>query len=227
MKLIQSKMITAIKENGLPPNETGIPTGNLTGCERSAMFIFEWVSEVNEIITNLNIVIYDLKRLPQIKPPFQVSPRDRLYLVIRTYFSEFFRFRECFADFLHGLKLAKILNKEEKNWYLNSFNTIFKNVIKLRNTMTHAQANWTGEDHLMLSLVESNYQFGNKLIGNATGECIDYTKAIGRVRENYIPIMIAEGNDASRILDQMTQGFAQILFEQMSSGNPNTESTEP
>ena len=39
--------------------------------------------------------------------------------------------------------------------------------------------------------------------------------------------MIAEGNDASRILDQMTQGFAQILFEQMSSGNPNTESTEP
>ena len=99
-------LIEAVDRDGLPIESGQINLGNIDDEFKLPLFFFYWVTESNEVIENLNLVLSDLRNLPTRYVILSGSPRKRYYLLVRLYFYEYYRFREIFNRVVRGLQIG-------------------------------------------------------------------------------------------------------------------------
>jgi len=83
---IMDIIATSIKTGRLHADSGVIELGILPKEAELPYFFFMWVSETNEVIENLNLVLSDLDLLKTGYFIFKESPRVRYTLLIRTFF---------------------------------------------------------------------------------------------------------------------------------------------
>lgn len=172
--------------------------------------IWLWINDINEIIENINLVLGDLKMLRDNPNLFQESlsgnPIVRYKLLTRTFFYEFFRFKECFNEFLGRLVNAGLLNSQVVKGIKSEFYKQFETAIKVRNTMIHSRYPWPGEPHLRLFVASSAESMGGALVDKETGAVIETVKVLSELAREAIQTIgaiIGESigeNRASRFL---------------------------
>ena len=123
---IQNKIINGIKRNGVDKESGNIPMQELEKHELIPYWIFLWMADNWEVIDNLNMILCDLEILGNSMTSFKGSPRKRFYLLVRTFFNEFYRFKDIYSIFLKKLKDHGLLDKktvnEVKDMFIEEFN---------------------------------------------------------------------------------------------------------
>jgi len=140
-------MLAAVKRDGPPIDSGVISIGQLDASLSTALFFFHWVFETNDVIGNINIVLSDMRELPENYIFLKGSPAPRFYLLVRTFFHEFYRFRETFGIFLKGASEREYLTREDVRTLRKSFHDAFAEIIAVRNTLVHDSPAWKGQDH--------------------------------------------------------------------------------
>jgi len=219
-KRIQPKMVAALENQGISP-EFELPMPPLEKDERCAWFILGWVVFVNEIIQNLNIILHDLVLLPHSYLPSRISPKARLHLLTRTYFYEFFRFRENLAEFLYGLRLAGVIDKSERKQLLAEFSKEFEEVIQIRNTMVHGHSKWKGEDHFLLSFATMLDNCGLYAVEKSSGTVLDLSKPLQNIVDKHVQVFHREGCKMPAVLQAITTQISEQLLPPETSFNPD------
>ncbi|WP_052494138.1 replication endonuclease [Nitrosospira sp. NpAV] len=111
LKRAMPLIMAAIERDGLPIESGLIDLGAVDKGLDVALFFFYWVSETNEIIENINAVLTDMRELPTNYAFLRGSPKTRYYLLVRTFFYEFYRFREIYHQVATPREAQTYLNK--------------------------------------------------------------------------------------------------------------------
>jgi len=181
LKQAPDLILESYKQHG-PPIESGIVSiENDDPSFKMAMFLFHWVSETNDIIDNLNLILSDLRDLPNDHVIIKGSPAKRFYLLLRTFFHEFYRFRETFNNFVKVAANCGHLNSEDVKPLRESFHNAFDGAINIRNTLVHDSPVWKGHDHFELSLFASAWELDMQMVWRETGETRDISYALSRI----------------------------------------------
>lgn len=85
---------------------------------------------------------------------------NRFYLLLRTYFYEFFRIREIFNRFINTLKVNELIDKNKAKIIRDTFYDAFKDSIKIRNFLVHTNFQCEGRRHVDLILTDCCHHFG-------------------------------------------------------------------
>jgi hypothetical protein len=152
--------VAAMKCDGLPDESGLINIGKVDEELDVALFLVRWIGEVNEIIENLNIVLIDMRELPCKYIFLKGSPKTRFYLLIRTYFYEFYRFRESFGRIMKAAANRCYIRLHEVPVAREAFYKVFENTIRMRNNLVHGTVFWKGRKHFDLSLLSSAREKG-------------------------------------------------------------------
>lgn len=209
---LNSLILDSIKRDGIPVNSGAfdIDSTKMNGDLDFAVFIVRWVSRVDEVIKNLNIILEDLRSLPRQYRLLAGHPVDRYYLLLRTYFYEFYRFREIHSQVIKESASRGFIEKPQVAIYRKTFHDAFKEVIEMRNALVHGAPIWIGEKNFALSLhrMASNAGYGLKNI--ETGEITDVKEALEDSCNHIHKIFSAEGNKMSKLIQQLIQWHIQI-----------------
>jgi len=142
-------------------------TVQLLGVDKSLdlpLFFFCWIGELNEIIGNLNLILTDLRVLPENYASLAGSPKDRFYLLVRTFFYEFQRFREIMNIVIKALQRRGVVKKENIGKMREEFNKCFEETFEVRNRFVHdVSPTWKGEKHFKLFLSEDKLSIDSAL----------------------------------------------------------------
>ncbi len=196
----------SVERDGLPIESGMIDLGVLPEELDLPYLVFSWIAETNEVIENLNLVLTDLHILGENYFRFEGSPRVRFYLLIRTFFYEFYRLKEIFIRTVSLLKKNGYMVKEDRNRIVDLFEEAFKPSVKLRGSLVHGSIVWKGKDHFELAVIGGlkdaglEHQFP-KLSGD-----VCFRKALHRLCEQSIEGMLNEGRAMSKII-QMTVDY--------------------
>lgn len=170
LKRVIPLLVESMERNGLPIDSGIINIRNIDDGLGLPLFFFHWIVESNGVIQNLNIVISDLRDLPHKYALLSGSPRLRYYLLVRTYFYEFYRFREIFNQAVRALQVGGYLKKSEVPEIRKTFHEAFEHTIEIRNAMVHGSFIWKGEKHFNLNVVGGAMELGRGLKSEDTGE---------------------------------------------------------
>ncbi|WP_341232502.1 hypothetical protein [uncultured Methylophaga sp.] len=182
-----NKILSSLENDGTPIESGIFSIGKLEGDDLFVYTIFIWCTSINEIIDSLNLVINDLISLPDNYLKWSGAPETRIYLLVRTYFNEFFRSREVFTEILHGLKSQGKLTKEEVKSIKSSYHIAVEGMIATRNRFVHSSPGWKGKDHFDLVLVEANREKGMSLASEEIRDILNNNC------QRFIPIFYSEG----------------------------------
>lgn len=215
LRSVVDKMTDAIINKGidLETGEIPFPIGNKTldKDEFIAFVMFDWITDINEVIDNFNIVISDIGMLTKLDANFEGSPYRRFHLLLRTYFYEFYRLREIFNRFVKTLKINNVIDKESANNIKATFHDAFKVSIQIRNNLVHTRVNWKGKKHQYLNLAWVSDRIGYLLLDKKSLEIITLQDAIKNIANDYIEILANEGNRIrlinQKIVDYLVDGL--------------------
>lgn len=107
MTTIQDKMMDAIERDGIDLETLKIPfpicSKTLERKEFIVYIMFEWIAETGLVIDSLNMILNDFKLLGISPDNFKGNIRTRFYLLIRSFYYEFYKFKETFNHFVNTL----------------------------------------------------------------------------------------------------------------------------
>lgn len=209
LSTFNDKMLGSLERDGPPIEDGGINLGKLNDDELFTYTVFLWVSEISEVIDNLNLILDDFSQLAESHVLFRGSPKKRYYLLIRVYFHEFYRSREIFSQVLHALKSQGRTTKEEIRFIRETFHDAFAETIEMRNNIVHGSPNWVGKEHYDLNLVGGAWDSGHALADKDTGEIWSLQEVLFNACKKQMPVLYAEGermrNVMQRIIDDVTE----------------------
>lgn len=186
-------LLAALKRDG-PPIESGvISIGQVDPPLSTALFFFRWISQTNKVVGNINIILSDMRELPENYILLRGSPATRFYLLVRTFFYEFYRFREIFNTFLKAASERGYLSREDVRSARKNFHDMFSEVIEIRNTLVHGFPIWKGQDHFDLIFFSSALEHNAQLVSKETGEVYDISHPLSKVCQKTADTLQAEG----------------------------------
>lgn len=217
------KMMLSLKENGPSVESCKYDIGKLNSDELFVYTIFIWFSEITDIIDNLNLILCDLSELPEKHLIFSGSPKQRFYLLIRTYFNEFYRTREIFAQILHGLKSQNRITKAEVKGIRKTYHDAFKDMHDLRNSFVHDSPDWHGKEHHDLVFIGSAWDMGKIFKHNETGEIWNIQDVLYNSCQKQTPILAEEGMRMQVTMQNLINIITDLLnpLTKRSSGTNN------
>lgn len=145
LKRANPLMLEALERDGVPIESGVFKLGKVDKETDVALIFFYWISDINEIVDNLNIVLSDLRALPVHYILLNGSPKVRYELLVRTFFYEFYRFRETHNQFVKVAGHRGFIEKKDVPRLRNLLHDAFKNIINLRNAFVHGDPVWTGK----------------------------------------------------------------------------------
>lgn len=193
-------MIANMERDGLPVESGQIDLGRLNPKQDLAYFFFMWVSETNEIIDHLNLTLLDLRALPRNIGILGGSPWTRYELLVRTFFHEFYRFRELLNTMLSSVAKRGIISKEELSIARAAFHGAIEGTIDLRNSIVHSGVRWHGQAHFDLNLVSIFHNRGQSLIDRQNGRKVSISKVLAKACSQSSKTLQAEGRHAALIM---------------------------
>ena len=197
LKRLGPLLIESMERDGLPIETGSIKLGRLDPKLDVAYFFFGWVSEANDIIGNLNLTIGDLRSLPRVHATLGGSPWVRYQLLVRTYFHEFYRFRELQNTALAAAVKRGYAARSELKVARRAFHDAVEEAIELRNSIVHASLTWKGQEHFDLNLASIFYNRGQTLICKDTGKEFAVDDALSRACEEMADALVYEGRKAA------------------------------
>jgi len=207
IKRVNGLILESIERDGVPIDSGlfDIDSTKIDGDISFALFIVRWVSKVEEVIKNLNIILSDLKLLPNNHHLLAGTPSDRYYLLLRTCFYEFYRFREIHNQIFKESANRGFIAGDQVAIHRKIFHDAFKEVIDLRNMLVHGSPVWKGESHIKLLMhgVATEMGFGLKNI--ESGKIIDVSEDLEDSCTLVYKTFSAEGNRMSKLISQLIQ----------------------
>lgn len=211
VQLLADSMVSAIQEGGLSMEEGTIDLGPLPPQLRFPFFFVRWFGQFDEIFQNLNLTLLDIEELHQKYVFLAASPRQRFYLLVRTYFYEFYRAREVFNSGLKGLVGHGIVKPENIRETRKMFHEAFEPAIKIRNTMVHGLARWSGYANSNLHFIGGVWEQGFAVHEIESGRRVELSSIIKSVADEYLPLLIDEANRLSDVLQAVLNECAKPL----------------
>lgn len=154
--------------------------------------IFTWVTNTNEILAGLNIIIHDIESFPTSYHTYRSgSVATRFELFLRMFFHEFYRFRETNAIILGALVKQEVIDKTISNQVKQTFHETFEQVIKIRNKMVHDKIEWDSKDHQILTVYDLLADSGYEMKHIETGKKLDIGTILEKRVSDFLPLMIA------------------------------------
>jgi hypothetical protein len=199
LKRLGPLMIESMQRDGLPTETGQINLGKLDPKLDVAYFFFMWVSETNEIIDHLNLVILDLRSLPKNLPLLGGAPWMRYEFLVRTFFHEFYRFRELLNTVLGAVAKRGHISKEELSTARAAFHGAIEQTIELRNSMVHSEVIWRGKRHFDLNLASIFYNRGQGLVNRRTGKEFSLEEALSKACNRTSRALQSEGRKAAHL----------------------------
>jgi len=204
-------MIAAMERDGLPIESGSINLGKVDQTLDVALFFFYWISNVNQIIENLNFVLADMRMLPTNYALLKGSPKTRYYLLVRMYFYEFYRFREIHNQIVKVAANRGYIERDEVPGVRNAFHNAFENTIELRNNLVHGSPVWKGKRHFDLNLVASAWERGLALQDRETGEIWDIGTVLQDICQHTGDSLRNEGIRMSKLLHDFVRIYVDII----------------
>lgn len=213
LKRFGPMMIEAMERDGLPIESGQINVGKVDERLDAALFFFRWVSENNEIIENLNVVLNDMRALPTDYVLLKGSPKTRFYLLVRTYFYEFYRFREIHHQIVKAAADRGYVRRDEVPLMRKAFHEAFEGTIELRNNLVHGTPLWKGQRHFDLNLVGGAWEQDLALKDKETGEIWEIGDVLKDICNHTADALRNEGNLMSALLKRLVQIYVGIVAE--------------
>jgi len=205
-------LIEAMERDELPIESGQINLGNIDDEFKLPLFFFYWVTESNEVIENLNLVLSDLRNLPTRYVILSGSPRKRYYLLIRLYFYEYYRFREIFNRVVRGLQTGGYIGRLQVPKIRKTFHEAFEHIMEVRNNFVHGSPLWKGEKHFNLTLAGGAREIGFALGHKETGKLWDIADVLKDLCDSTADILRDEGNRMSRALQNTVRLFVKLTL---------------
>jgi hypothetical protein len=200
-------IVDAIRRDGVPIATGQFDLPALSKQVDAAQFFLRWVSSTNEIIENLNIVIDDMRVLPTMFPVLVGSPERRFYLLVATYFHEFYRFREAFISTTKSAVQRGYLEKKQAKDAQQSFHDAFGTAIKMRNVLVHRSPIWTGKRHFDLLVVNLAWKTGHAILDKETGKVCELQDVLEEICQDTANALRDEGNRMLEIQKRLLDLF--------------------
>jgi hypothetical protein len=204
----------SLKSDGPPLDFEPINLGKIPKELEVPLHFFLWISEINEVIESLNIVISDLRILGDSYFMFKVSPRKRFYLLVRTYFHEFYRIREIFNRNIRVLEARGFLKKEDTKQIRKIFLEAFKETFDIRNTIVHRTINWRGRGHFDLTLIDMAEELGFVLKNKKSGRIASLKDALNRLCYEMSKTFLREGQKISDVIQNTINFLVKYIAKQ-------------
>lgn len=211
LKRFGPMMIEAMERDGLPIESGQINVGKVDRHLDVALFFFRWVAENNKIIENLNMVLNDMRALPTDYVLLKGSPKTRFYLLVRTYFYEFYRFREIHNQIVKIAAGRGYVNRDEVPLARKAFHDAFEGAIELRNGLVHGTPLWKGQRHFDLNLVASAWERDLVLQNKETGEIWEIGGVLKDICNYTADGLRDEGNRMSSLLKKLIEIYVGIV----------------
>lgn len=208
---IQAKMVEAIERGGVDIEAGTIPLGKVEKEHSIPYLLFLWMAENNDVIDNLNMILWDMELLGSSMFRFKGSPEKRFYLLVRTYFHEFYRVREIFSQVVKGLEVHGLVNKNSVSKMRKIFHDAFQDTIKIRNKLVHGYVQWKGREHVELTLVGVSYELGWSLYHKESGKICELQSVIKQITHDYLQILTAEGCRMRNIIQSILDYWANLI----------------
>ena len=202
-------MIAATERDGLPIDTGSINLGKVDEDLDLALFFFYWIADTNQVIQNLNLVLADMRALPTRYVLLDGSPRARYYLLVRTYFYEFYRFREIHHRVVKTASARGYIVQKEVPEIRKIFHDAFEVAIDLRNALVHSSPVWRGQRHFDLNLVGGAWERGQALQDCKTGKLWD----IGDVLKDICQSTANDLADEGRRMSMALKGLVRIYVD--------------
>lgn len=209
LKHVGPLLISSMERDGLPIESGSINIGEVEPRVDIALFFFHWISEINSVIENINIAVADLKVLHNNYIFLDGCPEARYHLLVRTYFHEFYRFREIYSQIVKAAADRSYIQKEEISGLRKSFHEAFKETIELRNSLVHGAPLYKGKKHFDLNLVVSCWKRGMELKDPKTGEVFELRDALEIICQSSTKTLIEEGNRMSNLMQNLVDIFSE------------------
>jgi hypothetical protein len=128
-------LLDAARAGGI--DDDGINFGGVPDHWRPAYIVHLATATFSEIVEHLDIVLLDLRALGDNVATFQGTPDHRYRLLLRTFFHEYFRFRECLRMIIKALQRAGIVSPEAAREMREKFDAFFRPMVQVRNELVH------------------------------------------------------------------------------------------
>jgi hypothetical protein len=209
---INDRIVTSLKKEGTGSIEAGqgIPLGPLPRRLDVMFTFFLWIADTNEILDNLNITLSDFRALAEQCLLFS-NHRKRVYLILRTFFYEFFRAKEVFNKFTKELLRLGLLQKGDVSPLRAEFAKAFKAVISVRNQLVHARFGWPERENVDLIIVSAANEFGCSVVKKDYEREFQMREALISLYNKYVPTLTAEAMVLSKTVQNMVDHIMEIL----------------
>lgn len=205
-----SLLIESLHRDGLPIESGIFDLGVVDKQTSTTLFFVRWVSRTNNVIDHLNLVVSDLRSLPFMFPILGGSPRDRYYLLVATYFHEFYRFREVFNQVVREAADRGYIERKDVTWIRQEFHDAFKPTIALRNTIVHGDPVWAGQRHFDLSLLGMATDLGYEIRDKETGKAREVREVLAAICTDTANAFREEGNRMSALQKGLIELYASL-----------------
>lgn len=201
-------LVASMKSNKNWRYETGhLPPLKLDKYNQALFDTFHWIEDTNEIFKNIELILDDLALYskPQ-NSAFYFMPGDkttRYFLLIRTFFYEFYRVKEIFSLFLAKMKKVKVFSKAEVEEARTEFHKAFEHAFELRNQMVHRRFIWGGQKHCCLVTVRACESFGYCMENMDTGELVQADNLLAELVAEWSEQLSSETKSMVEVIDAL------------------------
>jgi len=181
------------KHAEMTENSRTITLKGLSPSQALAHQIFMFFSEVDDLVENLNMVMFDMEQLAENARSFRDrNPFNRFQFLVRMYFYEFGRFEDIFGYLTQWKLKNSLMSKDERKAHRQAFYTTYEYAIKTRNLMMHDAVSWQEQCSLELGLLQALEIVGREAV-DKTGSKITWEAHLGPLCKRTLPTMLAMG----------------------------------
>lgn len=211
---IQPTMIATFEKNAEWDFTSGyMPRPKLDCISDIYWETFLFITEINEVIENLNLVIADLSFLSKHSEIYrQIRGRlsKKYSLMVRAFFYELFRTKEIFNRYLQYLKKARLLRKTDIKGYRDEFIKLFEAFIKIRNRMVHHTFALPGEEYQKLWMAEFALENHMAFASQKTGAIITTADALEKLSAEFNEVAFSVGTSLVQYFQAFSHGCCEV-----------------
>ena len=178
--------------------------------ERLPFAVFLFYSAVDDIVDNMNLILADLEALPHWHWLLPGSPLVRHRLLVRAFFSEYYRFKEQYNMFLSFLSKEAGAGKDWAKEQASAFSTEYRAMIGLRNAMTHANISWP-RDQTRMDLLRYADDTGRAVKDIETGELWRWEDELSKQNEKWLPMLRDGACDVVGLFQKLGDAIADCV----------------
>lgn len=190
-----------------------IVLSGLSAKQSLVMSLFPILSEVDEVLTNLNLAMGDLERLRDDPWAFSDSnPFDRYKFVMRLWLYEFARFEDLFGYYTLWLEKRRRITKDERKQLRAEFYTQNETLIRMRNVFAHDKAEWAGHVTMEMGLLAALDAAGMS-VADKEGKRLSWLDQMAPLCSRVLPQLLEAGQGMRVMWSMLMAELAAGLVE--------------